>query len=342
MSSREVLSQIRIARHKRKAESHAVWYAIEKAWNDSRIVARALCLTGISLALWTGFIPQSPGVSIGLLALVAGIMSVRPKMHPAEKFAWVGILIAFAILEVHAIRVSDARNLNDQSVLNAQFKSITKQQKSDFDATAKGLETVIQKSQIQFQATVKGLDANLAIEQSVRRQTLPSALFVTGLMDFNFGTSLQVPNRKFTLHIPYSNEGTDSATRINYLARVYAAPADEDDAKVDISSKFNKAWYELVNSGRPEDSPGKVLVRGTNVSRDYLQDGFTAEEIGKMQSREYTIYVLYRVRYTDTTGTWVNDECRRFYEVPADLPDALFRSRSCRFFNHPHYRATQP
>jgi len=78
----------------------------------------------MALALWAGFWPRSPGVSIGLLALVAGIMSVRPQMRPAEKAAWVFVLVAFAVLEVHAINRGDEENKTIRDGQNEVFKGI--------------------------------------------------------------------------------------------------------------------------------------------------------------------------------------------------------------------------
>jgi hypothetical protein len=67
-------------------------------------------LCGFGLAVWATLKPQSPGVSIGLLGLVAGIMGVNSKMRPAEQLTWVVVLIVFAIIEVAAIGGSDNEN----------------------------------------------------------------------------------------------------------------------------------------------------------------------------------------------------------------------------------------
>lgn len=53
--------------------------SIEDGWKHGRIIAWLLVITGTSLALWSTYHPQSPGVSIGLLALVAGVVSLRPQ-----------------------------------------------------------------------------------------------------------------------------------------------------------------------------------------------------------------------------------------------------------------------
>ena len=46
---------------------------LDTIWNDSKIVAGSLLVCGVALALWAALSPRSPGVSIGLLALIAGL-----------------------------------------------------------------------------------------------------------------------------------------------------------------------------------------------------------------------------------------------------------------------------
>jgi hypothetical protein len=132
-----------VARFKISVRKMEFWEQIEEQWNESRFLAWLLVLSAIGLVLWTSFNPQSPGVSIGLLALVAGIMSVRPKMHSAEKFAWVAVLITFAVLEVHAISRSDKENKQARDLQNQEFKSI-----------ANGLTDAIGADQRHFDATM--------------------------------------------------------------------------------------------------------------------------------------------------------------------------------------------
>ena len=92
-----------MARH---LQRWATW--IENEWNNNPLVAWTLVLLGIASAVYFYYFPQLPGVCIGILGLVAGIMSVRPgKMHVYEKMAWIALLIAFAVFEVLAIKRGD-------------------------------------------------------------------------------------------------------------------------------------------------------------------------------------------------------------------------------------------
>jgi len=147
----------------------AFWDRAERIWNDSRALAWTLVLAGIGLALWVGFYPKSPGVSIGLLAGVAGIMSVRLKMHPAEKFAWVAVLVAFTILEVHAIKVSDQKNEDTRTAQNKAFGLI-----------ADGLKTSIETSRTQYKSTIDHVNGVLTTTQTVARLSKENLENITG------------------------------------------------------------------------------------------------------------------------------------------------------------------
>lgn len=115
----------------------------EEIWNRHKAVSFGLVLGALGLALFAAYHPLSPGISIGLLALMAGIMSVRPEMHIFEKMAWIVILIAFTVLEVRAIGKSDEDNKTQRDAQNQKF-----------DLIAKGLTDAYTLSQQQFSETM--------------------------------------------------------------------------------------------------------------------------------------------------------------------------------------------
>jgi hypothetical protein len=140
-----------------------------KIWNESKTIAWICVIAGWTLAAWAIWIPQSPGVSIGLLALVAGIMSLRPEMHIFEKAAWMALLIVFAILEVHAIRVSDEVNRAARDTQNREFSDI-----------ANGLKTSMAVSKDQYDSTIKQVNGVLKTTQDVSKITKQSLEDATG------------------------------------------------------------------------------------------------------------------------------------------------------------------
>jgi hypothetical protein len=145
------------------------WSAVEHHWNSNRAVAWILVLCGTGLALRAMCIPQSPGISIGLLALVAGIMSVRPNMHPAEKFAWVFILIAFTILEVLAIGRADQTSERTRQAQILEFGKI-----------ASSLQTAISQGQVQYNSTITHVDTVLTKTQQAADTATEAVNTITG------------------------------------------------------------------------------------------------------------------------------------------------------------------
>jgi hypothetical protein len=137
------------------------WESVENFWNKNQALAWILAILGLGGSLWAALNPQSPGVSIGLLALSAGIMSIRPQMHTAEKTAWMLTLIAFTVLEVRAIKRSDHENIVKQVEQNDKFQGI-----------AEGLNTAITISREQFKNT---MDA-FTDEQKSRQQQFDATM----------------------------------------------------------------------------------------------------------------------------------------------------------------------
>jgi len=98
-------------------QAWADWTANE--WNSNPVVAWVLVLLGIGSVVYFYCHPQLPGVCIGVLALVAGIMSVRADMHIYEKMTWIALLIAFAVFEVQAIHRGDIESTTkNQAILD--------------------------------------------------------------------------------------------------------------------------------------------------------------------------------------------------------------------------------
>jgi hypothetical protein len=145
------------------------WRTAEFCWNRSWVFSYGLVLCATGLAIWLWFFPQSPGVSIGLLAGVAGIMSVRPRMHSAEKFAWVVLLVAFTIFEVRAISISDSKN---EANLNHQ--------KAEFQAIAEGLKLSLTTSTNQYNSTITQVRGVLTTTQGVATVAQNNLAALTG------------------------------------------------------------------------------------------------------------------------------------------------------------------
>lgn len=77
-------------------------------------------------------------------------MSVRPKMHPAEKLAWVAILVSFTVLEIVAIGRADKAAETTRESQNEAFRGI-----------ANGLKTSISEAKNHYDSTITHVDSVL-------------------------------------------------------------------------------------------------------------------------------------------------------------------------------------
>ena len=66
------------------------------------------------------------GYAITAMAVIAGIMALRPEMHGREKFLWFAILLAFMVVEIRAIN----KDRRDQ---NGKFETIASGLKAAID-----------------------------------------------------------------------------------------------------------------------------------------------------------------------------------------------------------------
>lgn len=96
----------------------------DECWDKSTFLSIGLVLFGFAMTAWAYYAHFSPGKSIGALAAVAGIMSLRPKMKFLEKLAWIIVLVLLTVLEFRAIDKSDTENLNQRRELNTRLEDI--------------------------------------------------------------------------------------------------------------------------------------------------------------------------------------------------------------------------
>jgi hypothetical protein len=148
-------------RTKLQSVSKRLFSRLDSAWN-SWPVAVLLCLAGLYAADWAYRTTPAPGVSIGLLAAGAAIMTLRPQpMGFPEKLCWAVIISVFLVAEVHSIHndrnKADAQATIDRQKQDYDFGKVLTTQNADFAQTAQGLEKSYKLSQDQFNATIKTL-----------------------------------------------------------------------------------------------------------------------------------------------------------------------------------------
>ncbi|HEV2646819.1 MAG TPA: hypothetical protein VGU46_10690 [Acidobacteriaceae bacterium] len=221
------------------------WNKAEHYWNHSHAIAWVLGVLGAVLVTWAALRPQPPGVSVGLLALAAGIMSVRPKIHPSEKAAWMVFLIAFAVLEVRAIEKSDNQNTTDRV------------------ATSKSLTEALQ-----------GVKRTL-------EQTQPHALFGNPSIDLPPPTPLE-EGKRFSYVLTYQNYGNEVARHPYIFAAMYIGKPNDRKTQEGLALKFEKDWKNgrnpnTLHSEIPPYSPHIGTFQSPAVTRQQVEQIYAAK-----------------------------------------------------------------
>jgi hypothetical protein len=286
------------------------WSFLEHHWNHNRVVAWVLVLAAIGLALWAKFWPQSPGVSIGLLALVAGIMSIRPDMHPAEKFAWVVVLVAFTILEVLAIGRSDKDSKDARDSQNQEFQAIAGGLKTEDDGLKKAIE----------QTTAHAIFSD------------PHATLVGGKL----GVAGQ-----FVIDLHVFNVGYDVATEVELYGGLYFGNPKDKSTEGRLAKQFEADWKKAEARGAFR-LPNNVAP-GAETWSSFPRPAISAREMQKLNGGKDTVYQFSRVSYNDQTGAWYSDGCV-YWQVPLGfalpaLPQGQIVTNPCATFRNYRYHS---
>jgi hypothetical protein len=118
----------------------------ERVWNSTYTGCPLWIISAVFCLRWTFFHVPPPGYSIGALAVVAGLMSVR-EMKVLGKITWVVLLICLLITEFRAINKDRAENERQQREFfeeqKAGFTGIATQASNNFAGTTAGLTTAI-------------------------------------------------------------------------------------------------------------------------------------------------------------------------------------------------------
>lgn len=149
-----------------------------EVWN-SAWVGRILWLSGAAFAAYWYFKIPTPGKAIGLLAVSAGIMSVR-KMKVLAQTTWVVLLVCMLFVEFRAIDKDHEDNEQKQKDFFAAqkqgFSDIAQQAGKNFAETSNGLESAIDG----LDTAIGGINTTLSTANETLRQTRPEAYVELG------------------------------------------------------------------------------------------------------------------------------------------------------------------
>jgi hypothetical protein len=269
-------------------------------WNVIFLVLELVC---VPLALW--WIPSShlpePGWAVAFIAGAAAAMSVHDEMKGWQKCIWLLVIGAFLITELRAIHKdrldSDAKALADRQAQEVAFKGVRDAQDSDFSATAGGLKTAI-----------RGIQSTLKTADSTLLQTRPHAFIRQDIFVLDNAPTPPAPfveGVDYSFALPYINDGNEIARVLQRDAEIYVAEPDDLGSQKSLAIQFEEAWRKLP---KPKYSPA---VQGKPAYWSKHRT-FTKGEIDEIRQKGYTVYVLRRIEYSDSTGKWQTDSCDHY------------------------------
>ena len=276
----------------------SVWDKYEAAWKSDKIALFLCILAALSSAALIWFVPL-PGISVTVLGAVAAVMSLRPDMKVGEKAAWMLIVASLLYAEIRAIRrdraEAESQALESRQEQNNAFKAIRDKQDQDFKDTADGLKDAI-----------AGIRSTLKTTSETLKQTHPRAVLrAIGIDITNAPASPNTfqPNLQYNFNFSYSNNGNETGHLAKLLGKIYIGKPDDLETQKRLAIEFEKDWKELPTP--PKALP--VPPAGTNFWTEHRI--FTDQEIGDLISNRETVYFFRRLEFTDSTGTWISDNC---------------------------------
>jgi hypothetical protein len=303
-----------------------VW--LDSAWKSPWMGVLLLVCSWATATYWL-FCTPSPGKSVGALAVVATVMTLRGELSGIEKTFLTLVLFVFVLIEIRAIDKDRADNEQKQreffQAQNEGFNGIATQAASNFKQTTGGLT-----------AAIGGLNSNLQIANQTLLQTQPHAQLTSlGFSIYN----APVPPATFEagvdyqFNFPYVNNGNKEAGLLRTQSDVYVGKPYDMGTEMGIKKQFERSWLkEKVNK------PLTILA----PSQQYWSQHriFNEDEIKKIKFHGDTVYAVSRIEYRDPTGVWNSDRCDYFQITKEGLWIQVLRS--CSVLMNGRYAAKQP
>ena len=128
----------------------------EQVWKNAWF-GYLLIAVSVSVALWLVWHLPPPGFAIGALAVVAGVMALRPDMGGWEKWFFFVLLLAFMVIEIRAI-TKDRQDQDERFFTIARSLQTTVQN----SATAiNSLDRLIREDRQHFDEAMIGISASV-------------------------------------------------------------------------------------------------------------------------------------------------------------------------------------
>jgi hypothetical protein len=94
---------------------------VEELWGN-RVFGYILIAIAFALGIAAWVQPPPSGYAITVMAVIAGVMTLRPDMGSREKFLWFAILLLYTAVEIRAIK---ADRLEQDAKFSEEIKMIT-------------------------------------------------------------------------------------------------------------------------------------------------------------------------------------------------------------------------
>jgi hypothetical protein len=263
-----------------------------------------LQLIVVIICVYFAFHLPLPGWSIAVLAGVAAAMSVHGEMRSWQKVFWMVLIGALLMIELKAIRhdrdEANAQALSDREAQDQKFKGIRDKQDQDFATTAGELKDAI-----------GGIESTLKTTDQTFKQTEPHALIrlepITLLNPPTAPATFQA-GVGYRYNSDFTNHGNEAAGILGLIMRFYIGSPDSEDEQRLIAASFAK------ESSNP---PKKIGSTVPPFATGYWSDTrtFTPDEVAQL-GKGKTIYILRRIVYRDSTGTWLSDDCKHYQMTP--------------------------
>lgn len=274
---------------------------VAKKWNSPWVGVPAWLIFAFFTEHWLHY-PPSPGKAIGVLAVVAGFISVRDT-KVLGKIIWIGLLVCLLVTEFRAIDKDRAENSAEQRQFfqdqREGFEAVTRQAKSNFDNTAAELSVTVEG----LNRAIGGINSTLKAANTTIKQTQPEAY--VEFVRFAFGQSLAqtwTMGHPFSVGISFKNIGSYPATKVYKFGKFYWEDNTEEGIKT--------AYEEFQKDFEAEKRGPSFLARDVERAEPEIEQGFSTDQMNQVQSGRKRIIFFFQAKYSDRNGRWGTLICR--------------------------------
>ena len=278
--------------------------SVKQLWNNKVLGYVLLGLGALSAIFLSRWDHPLPGVAIAILGLAAAITAIR-EMNPMEKVAWVFVFSGLLYAEIRAISV-------DRKIQDVQHDLETKKMFDSFKAEQESLQQTLNTATMTLQQT----------QPHSYLQWTAEDVFLPDQEGHRIsGQSRYIANRPYEVILNFVNRGAVDAQNVKAMSRVYLGANGLRIAPRDAVRDFLKRWNSWKvpmeptpnTANAPKVDSGRVwrtIIPEEKEVQNFYRS-FSSDEINALEHHKEAIYFLTRIEYSDATGSWRMDRCKR-------------------------------